>query len=60
MFQLKAFRFAYLDNTVDMVKVLIHLDILCYSWDELHGRNNVTIIAVNKEKNDLQNVAIFY
>ena len=23
----------------DMVRVPIHLDILCYSWDELHGRN---------------------
>lgn len=24
---------------MDMVRVPIHLDILCYSWDELHGKN---------------------
>lgn len=24
---------------MDMVRVPIHLDILCYSWDELHGQN---------------------
>ena len=26
----------------DMVRVPIHLDILCYSWDELHGKNAPT------------------
>lgn len=24
---------------MDMIRVPIHLDILCYSWDELHGQN---------------------
>lgn len=57
---LEALGFAYLDNTADMVRVPIHLDILCYSWDELHGQNSATITAVSEGENDSQNVATLY
>lgn len=58
--QLKALGFAYLNNTVNTIKVPIYLDIFYYGWDELHEQNNTTITVVNKEENNSQNVAILY
>ncbi|KAL9607299.1 MAG: hypothetical protein Q9167_007775 [Letrouitia subvulpina] len=44
----------------DMVRVPIHLDILCYSWDELHRQNTVTITAVGEGENILPRLATLY
>lgn len=43
-----------------MVKAPIYLNILCYSWDELHRQNSATITTISKRKNDLQNVITLY
>lgn len=49
-----------MDNTIDMVRISIYLDILCYSWDKLYGQNSATITTVSKKKIHLQNVATLY
>ncbi|KAM0801858.1 hypothetical protein BDR22DRAFT_962216 [Usnea florida] len=44
----------------DMVRVPIHLDILCYSWDELHGRNALINHATDEADNVTPRITPLY
>ena len=44
----------------DMVRVPLHLDILCYSWDELHGQNAPTESTTDEEEHVSPTITALY
>ena len=44
----------------DIVRVPIHLDILCYSWDEIQRQNRLSVTSQDKEENTSPTITSIY
>ncbi|KAI4190313.1 MAG: hypothetical protein LQ346_004937 [Caloplaca aetnensis] len=47
-------------SVMDMIRVPIHLDIVCYGWDQLHGHNSASNAFTNEGATSTPTMATLY